>query len=52
MLVCRRELSSGMVTAVDTWNPSGRRQPNQLDPNQDDICPYSNSFENGRLVCT
>ncbi|XP_019851673.1 PREDICTED: uncharacterized protein LOC100636115 isoform X9 [Amphimedon queenslandica] len=52
VLACQRDPNSNMVTAVDTWNPGPAREPNQIDPGQIDICPYTGSFENGRIICT
>ena len=40
-----------MVTVVDTWNPTGRRSPNEVDDTQADICMHSGSFSDGRITC-
>lgn len=52
VLACQRDPNSNMVTAVDTWNPGPAREPNQIDPGQIDMCPYTGDSVNGRIICT
>ena len=52
---CMRDLATGMVSILDTWNPGpqGSRTPNQLDGIQDSLaCGYVTEVVNGRISCT
>ena len=54
MIGCKRDLNTGMVSVLDTWNPGpqGSRTPNILDQDQNGVCTYSAQFENERIICT
>ena len=40
-----------MVYVVDAWNPEPQYEPNVIDLNQDGVCTYDTSYENGMIVC-
>ena len=51
---CKRDPATGVVTALDSWNPGPQRSrtPNQLDENQVGLRQSQAQFVNGRISCT
>lgn len=50
VLACKH--SRGKLTIIDGWNPNPQYTPNELDSNQNGICPYYMEYIDGRIVCT
>ena len=52
MLGCKRDSSDNSVAVIDTYNPSTRYDPNEVDPTQKGVCTHSTNFNNGRITCS
>ena len=50
MIGCKVD-ADGMVSVVDTWNPSPNYSPNQVDDNQDGVCTHFANFTAGKIQC-
>ena len=51
VLGCKYDSTSEMVYAINTWNPSPRHTPNEIDPTQDGMCVYGTEKINTRISC-
>jgi hypothetical protein len=52
VLACKRDSSTGMVYAIDTWNPSSPARTNNIDDNQNGMCQHNAVYTNGRIRCS
>ena len=52
VLACKKDSTSDIVYAIDTWNPSAIYSANIIDNNQIGMCEHVTEYNNGRITCT